>query len=96
MSKWPAASAIRTELFDLLGVIKFVKKEIIMAFGLPQYILSYYDLKVDCKALQDFAHRFNIQWKYTSTYNPQGNRLAESMVGTLKNVTKGDRSVSKE
>ncbi len=60
MSKWPVAWAIPTELSNSLGVMKFVKKEIIMAFGPPQYILSD-DLRFDCKAVQELAHRFNIQ-----------------------------------
>ena len=59
-----------------------------MAFGPPQYILSDNNLKFDCKALQDFAHRFNIQWKCTSNYNPQGNGVAERMVRTLKKALK--------
>ena len=62
-------------------------------FGLPQYILSDNNLKFDCKAVQDFAHRFIIRWKCTSTY-PQGNGVAERMVGTLKkalqNVTESE------
>ncbi len=56
----------------------------IMLFGSPKYILSDNDLKFACQAVQDFAHRFNIQWKSTSTYNPQGNGVVESMAGTLK------------
>ena len=84
MSKWPVAWAIPSELFNSLSVMKFVKKEIVISFGPPQYILSENDLKLDCKAVQDFAHRFNAQWKCTSTYNPHGNGVAERMVGTLK------------
>ncbi len=57
MSKWPVARAIPTELFNSLGVMKFVKKEIIKTFGPPQYTLSDNDLKFDCKTVQDFAHR---------------------------------------
>ncbi len=77
--------------------MKFFKKEIIMAFGPPQYILSDNYLKFDCKAVQGYAHRFNIQWKCTSTYNPQGNGVAERMVGTLKKaLQKVTRSESKE
>ena len=84
MSKWPIAWAVPTELFNSLGMMNFVKKEIIMAFGPPQYILRDNDLKFDCKALQDFAHRFNIRWKCTSTYNPQGNGVAKRIVGILR------------
>ncbi len=97
ISKWLFALPIPTELFNSLGVMKFVKKEIIMAFGPLQYILSDNDLKLDCKAVQDFTHRFNIQWKCTSTYNPQGNRVAERTVGTLKKALQEvTRSESKE
>ena len=73
------------------------KKEIIMLFGPPQYILSDNDLKFDCKAVQDFAHRFNIVWKCTSTYSLQGNGVVDRMVGTLKkSLQKVTRSESKE
>ncbi len=59
--------------------------------------LSDKDFKFDCKAAQDFARRFNIQWKCTSTYNPQGNGVAEKMVGTLKKASqKVSQSESKE
>ena len=84
MSKWTVAWAIPTELSNSLIVVKFVKKEIIMAFGPPQYILSVNDLKFDCKAVQVFAHRFYMQWECASTYNPQENGVAERTVGTLK------------
>ncbi len=66
MSKWPVARAIPADLFNSLGVMEFVKKEIIILLGPPKYILSENDLKFDCKAVQDFTHRFNIQWKCTS------------------------------
>ena len=83
-SKWPVAWSIPADLYNSIGVIEFVKKENIMIFDPPQYILSDNDLKFDSKAVQDLARRFNIQWKYISTYNPQGNRVVERMVGTLK------------
>ncbi len=59
MSKWPVALMISAGLFTSLGVMEFVKKELIMFAGPPQYILSDNDLKFDCKAVQDFGHRFN-------------------------------------
>ena len=52
MSRWPLAWAIPADLFNSLGVMEFVKKEIIMLFGPPQYILSDNDLKLDCEAVQ--------------------------------------------
>ena len=61
------------------------------------HILSDNDLKFDWNAVQDFAHRFNIQWKCTSTYNPRGKGIAERIVGTLKKALQAvTRSESKE
>ncbi len=51
MSKRPVAWGIPTEFFNSLGVIKFGKKEIIMAFGPPQYVLSDNDIKFDCNSV---------------------------------------------
>ena len=82
---------------QLAWLMKFVKKEIIMTFGPSQYILGDNDLKFDCKSVQDFAHRFNIQWKCKSTYNPQGNGVSERMIETLKKaLQKVTQSESKE
>ena len=68
-----------------------------MLFGPPQYILSDNDLNFDYKGVQDFVHRFNIQWKCTFTYNPQGNGVVERIVGTLNDaLQKVTRSESKE
>ena len=68
-----------------------------MAFGPPQYMLSDNDLKFDYKAVQGFAHRWNIQWKCTSTYNPRSNGVAERMVEILKIASqKGTQRESKE
>ena len=53
ISKWLVAWAIPTELLNSLGVMKFVKKEIILDFGPTQYILSDNELNFDCKAVQD-------------------------------------------
>ncbi len=68
-----------------------------MLFAPPQYVLSDNDLNLYCKSVQDIARRFNIQWKCTSIYNPQGNGVVGRMVGSLKKtVQKFTRSESKE
>ncbi len=84
MSNWPVAWTIPADLYNSLGAMEFVKKKIIILFGPSQYILSDRCLKFDCKAVKDFGHRFNIQCKCTSTYNPQSNGVVGQMVGTLK------------
>ncbi len=97
MSKWPAAWAIPADLINSLGGMEFVKKEIIMLFGPPQYILSDNDLKFNYKAVQDFARQFNIQWNCTSACNTQGNGVVERMVDTFKKaLQRVTRSESKE
>ncbi len=84
MSKWAVAWVIPAELFNSMPVMEFVKKEIIMLLGPPQFAPSGNDLKFDCKAMQDFARRFNITWKDKSTYNPQGNSLVERIIVILE------------
>ncbi len=69
-SKWPVAWAIPADSYNSIGVTEFAEKEIIMLFSPPQYILSNDELKFDSEEVHDFARRFNIHWKYTSTYNP--------------------------
>ncbi len=63
--------------------MKFVENEIIMPFGSPEYILSDKDLRFDFMAVHDSLNKHDINWKYTSTYNPLGNGIAERMFGTL-------------
>ena len=47
ISKWPVTWAIPADLFNSLGVMEFVKKEIIMLFCPTQYILSENGLNFD-------------------------------------------------
>ena len=76
MSKWPVARAILAELFNSLGAPKFDKKEIVLPFGIPKFILSDKNLKFDCKAIVDFPKGQTIYWKVIATYNPRGNGIA--------------------
>ena len=46
--------------------------------------MSDNDLKFTSKTVEDFANRRGIIWKQVTTYNPQGNGIAERMVGTMK------------
>ena len=84
ISKWPVTLVIPAELFNSLGALKFFNEEIILPLGSPKFILSDNDLKFDWKAVKEFARDQKIQWKYTATYNPLGNNIAERMVGTIK------------
>ncbi len=83
-SRWPVAKAIPPSMFNAKGTINFQENEIIIPFGSLEYILSDNDQKFDCMTVHDFTKKHGISWKYTSTYKPQGNSIAERMVGTLK------------
>ena len=84
MSNWPVAWAIPADLFNSKRVMELLKKEIIMLLGPPQYILGDNEPNFDCKAVPDFAHQFNILWKCTSPYNPQGYGEVKRMVSNLR------------
>ena len=60
------------------------KKDIILPFGSPKFILSDNELKFDSISIEDFATDHKIQWKHIATYNNRGNGIAERMVGTIK------------
>ena len=87
MSKWPVLRAIPVELFNSLGALEFVKKEILLQFGSPKFILSDNDLKFDFKAIKDFARGQKIQRSQIPTYNPRGNGMVERMAGTIKRAS---------
>ena len=55
MSKWRVAQAMRAELFNALGAMKFVQEEIIVQFGSPKFILTDSDLKLYCAEIEDLA-----------------------------------------
>ena len=85
-SRWQVARAIPQSMFNAGRTMKFFENEIIMPFGSLEYILSDKDLKFDFMAMHDFLNKHDINGKYTSKYNPQGNGIAERMFGTLTNL----------
>ena len=89
LSNWPVVSAINPELFDSIGVVKFVREQICVQYGNTVCILSDGDSKFDNTAGRDFAKESPMTWKVISVYNPRGNAKLERMVGTLKrSITK--------
>ncbi len=59
-------------------------QEITRLLGRPQYILSNSNLNFDCKTVEDFARRLNIQRERISTYSTLGTVMVDTMVGYLK------------
>ena len=89
LSGWPVAQSLSSDLFNSIGVLQFVEKEIVATFGYPTTIISDNDTKFQSAPVKDYAKKGNVDWKYVSAYNPRGNAKVERMVGTLK------RSISK-
>ncbi len=79
-----SGSSSTPHLSNTACAIKFLEEVIINPVGSPEYILSDNDLKFDCMAVHDFSRKHDINWMRTSTYNPQGNGIADRMVGTVK------------
>ncbi len=82
------AEQMPANLFNSIGVTEFIEKETIMQFGPPGFTLNDNNLKFDWNWVRNFARRFNIQWKCTSTYNPQFIGIFEHMASTFKKAVK--------
>lgn len=88
LSGWPVAFELSSGRFGSRGFIQFVDKEIITPFGIPFFIISNTNSKLNSAPVEDFAKRNSIKGKYTSTDNQRGNNKVEKMVGTLKRAMK--------
>jgi hypothetical protein len=82
-TRWSKAAALKT--VNTNQVIAFLNLNIITHFGVPDYLVfdnASYFLSLD---MSEFALDKGIKLKYSASYYPQGNGLAES---TNKNLIK--------
>ena len=84
LTGWPVAQSLLESLFNSVGVLQFVEKEILTTYGNPVTIMSDNDSKFRSESISDYAKKSGIEWKYVTAYNPRGNAKVERMVGTLK------------
>ncbi len=84
LCNWPVASVINPDMFNSIGVIKFVREQICVQYGNPVCVVSDGDSNFDNRAVRGFAKESSITWNIISAYIPRGNAKVERMVGTLK------------
>ena len=83
LAGWPVAQSLSSDLFNSMGELQFVEKEIVDTFGHPRIIISDNDSKFQSAPVRDYAKKGSIEWKYISAFNPRGNAKVERMVGSL-------------
>jgi hypothetical protein len=82
-TRWSEAAALRT--VNTSQVIAFLRSNIITRFGIHDYLVfnnTYYFSSLE---MSEFSLEKGIKLKYSTSYYPQGNGLAES---TNKNLIK--------
>lgn len=87
----PVAQTLPENLFNSMGVLQFVEKEIFMTFGYPANIMNDNDSKIQSAPVRGYVKKVGINWSYVSTYNIRGTAKVKGMAGTLK---RGVRKIS--
>jgi ribonuclease HI/transposase InsO family protein len=82
-TRWSEAAALRT--VNTSQVIAFLKSNIITRFGIPDCLVFDNASYFSSLEMSEFALEKGIKLKYSASYYPQGNDLAES---TNKNLIK--------
>jgi hypothetical protein len=82
-TRWSKAAALRT--INTSQVIAFINSNIITRFGIPDYLVFDNASYFSSLEMSEFALEKGIKLKYSASYYPQGNGLAES---TNKNLIK--------
>jgi Integrase core domain len=85
-TKW--AEAIPLKEFKASYVVKFFKMHVLYRFGTPQRIISDNGMAFKSSKVYALAEQFNIDWRFSSIYNPRANGLAEAFNKTLINIMK--------
>jgi ribonuclease HI len=85
-TKW--AEAIPLKEVKASDVVKFFKTHILYRFGTPQWIISDNGMAFKSSKVYALAEQFNIDWRFSSIYNPRANGLAEDFNKTLINIMK--------
>jgi Integrase core domain len=85
-TKW--AEAVPLKEVKASDVVKFFKTHILYRFGTPQRIISDNGTTFKSSKVYTLAEQFNIDWRFSSIYNPRANGLAEVFNKTLINIMK--------
>jgi Integrase core domain len=85
-TKW--AEAVPLKEVKATDVVKFFKTHILYRFGTPQRIIFDNGTAFKSSKVYALAEQFNIDWRFSSIYNPRANGLAEAFNKTLINIMK--------
>ncbi|KAJ3706727.1 hypothetical protein LUZ61_010432 [Rhynchospora tenuis] len=80
-SKWAEARSYRE--VKASDVVKFFTTNILYRYGTPRKIISDNGTAFKNTRIDEFTKRHNIEWRYSSVYNPRANGLAEAFNKTL-------------
>ena len=75
-TKWAEAEAL-ANIRDV-DVKKFISRNIVTRFGVPESLVSNNGLQFDSKAFRKFCSDLNIKNKYSTPVYPQSNGQAEA------------------
>ena len=73
-TKWAEAASYRE--VKASAVVKFIKHHILFRFGTPRRIISDNGASFQNEKVWALSKKFNIDWRYSSIYNPRANGLA--------------------
>ena len=75
-TKWAEAEAL-ANIWDV-DVKKFISRNIVRRFGVPESLVSNNGLQFDSKAFRNFCSDLNIKNRYSTPVYPQSNGQAEA------------------
>ena len=67
-SKWVKAEAYQSITGE--QVVKFIWKHIVCRFGVPHTIISDNGVQFDCRAMQNFTAKYNMNHRFSTPYYP--------------------------
>jgi transposase InsO family protein len=85
-TKWAEANPLKE--VKASDVVKYFKTHILHRFGTPQWIISDNETAFKISKVYALAEQFNIDWRFSSIYNPRANGLAEAFNKILINIMK--------
>jgi Integrase core domain len=85
-TKW--AEAVPLKEVKASDVVKFFKTHILYRFGTPKRIISDNGTTIKSSKIYALGEQFNIDWRFSSIYNPRANGLTEAFNKTLINIMK--------
>ena len=89
-TKWVEAEPLAEPLANIrdVNVKRFIWKNIVTRFGVPNVLISDNGLQFDSKTFRKYCFDLGIKNKYSTPANPQGNGQAEAVNKVIVNGLK--------